>query len=294
MNSVGGVVNPVSPQGSVITNAIFDRHFYSYRANGNAKRQALMDEIHEGTADPAVFSMMPRELSFRLSDAMSRPLNRPACGGVNDLPLKIFTSFNCFPVTKNMAHIDTVCGTMHDVASMLKQVILSERARFVGVPLIPIKAAVDHQKDTVSVCCGGSTTIVNTGPQSIQTGDTVVVVIPTTQAERAHQQMFAQQNGEPARKVLAMTLPFRPAEVLHTANTFVNAMKDSAFRHGMKPIVDDLRNTAPGFAALIDSGDEVTAEQTMYIIKSVTNVVGVALTSARKGAQFDILIRGGL
>lgn len=144
MGSLGGVSNPITPQAAVVTNGEYDRWFKEWRTRGY-KETSFGPINGEHSADPAVYSMMPRELCFRLADSMDMLISRPACGGVNDLPLKIFTSFNSFPVdTGVFADIDRVCAhpAHQAVGEMLKQVFLNERAVFVGVPLIPINASI--------------------------------------------------------------------------------------------------------------------------------------------------------
>jgi hypothetical protein len=143
------------------------------------------------------FNIMPRELCFRLLPEYDKILSRAVPSAGHDHGPRVFTSFNAFPFV--------------DLAKQVKDVKdLRTELVFVGVPLIPIDAGNANQKDGVSICVAGATTINNSGPFRISAGQLVAWDVPKAFSgtdKYAGAKDLVKVSGTPARKALAMTVP---------------------------------------------------------------------------------------
>lgn len=150
-----------------------------------------------------------------------------------------------------------------------------------------------YQKDTVSVCVAGGTTITNTGPDKISIGSKVYVHIPTSYAERASQASYARQNGQPEGKALGMTMEFKPVEMNARVKGFCTMMSDAETRVKLNKLAHRLgMGTNPIFKTLCMNPEGPSFDEAYYLVLSTVRFIGTALTEAPKGRQFDVLVRG--
>lgn len=295
---------PVSPQGSIVSNGIYDRHFYMWRT-GHGSASTMGQSIFPKSTSPDNFSLMQRELAFRLSDSANRYIGRPSAGGVNDVALKVFSSFNNYPAFVDLAAIDACfAGAGQDgpeLAKLTKQLVLGEFLQFVGVPLTSIYATNPDGigKDTVGLCAGGSTTIINTGERRIEAGQAVAFEIPLVEGDRKTQITSATTNGEPQQKVLASTVPYTKADLTADAAMFVNAFQnDPSLADNIQAVMAKHTLSALYKSLAVVKG-AMSNPSMLYaavrgMLESRGRVIGTALSSARPGYQLDIMIKGGL
>jgi hypothetical protein len=167
----------VTPLANVVANGIIDRYFANWRS-----KQTIAD-FQSG--DPHVFTIATRDLVFRLKDKKSIDIVRPGQGGVNDVPLKVFSSFNNWPTSK-LGPID-------------------ESVLFVGVAALPVDYNNKNSKDTLAVIIAGSVTIANTGTYEIEAGQKICWMVPDKQTEQRTKKQKLQ--GQPLDKQLFQTVP---------------------------------------------------------------------------------------
>lgn len=294
--------NPAVPQSPVVINGWFDRHFSIYRRNKSA------DGLFEGGVSPENFNIMPRELGFVLIDRWDKILSRPDSARGSDYGPRIFTSVNAFPATDlgmgGGGRGGRGGGGGSDWTEKLHY--LRQQVRFVGVPLVAIDAANANQKDGVAICVAGSTSIFNTGNKRICTGQLVMWDFPPQYMGGG----VAVPPGQPSGKRLFMTVPADagltarelmdqvwPADDGNTLAEFKHGKRD---RHSeLNPDVDVLRerinklknNQANGLTRLALT--ELLAGMTTSLAGAHRRVIGLALSSAEPGEQFDILFRSG-
>lgn len=274
--------NPVTPQAPVVINGWFDRHFSVYRSN----RVSGGKQLYPGLAIEN-FNLMPRELGFALVDRWDKWLSRPDTARGSDYGPRIFTSVNGFPTD----HLDTHGGPSSMLRELRKQVV------FVGVPLVAIDAANANQKDGVAICVAGSTSIFNTGNKRINTGELVLWDFPPN-FER-----YGAKNsphGEPHSKHLFMTVP---ADTTASAQQLLDEVwdaKDAESKSGKRPrddldpdvevVLSQLNKLQVNDRTAVNSFAKAV---TMAVSSAHRRAIGLALSSAEPGEQFDILIRTG-
>ena len=158
--------NPLVPQSPVVVNGWNDRHFANVRRNKSGGGSPYTN------VSPENFNIMPRELCFTLTSDWDKHLSRPDSSRGSDYGPRVFTSANGFPVDIQRLRNAARAGQQE------LRIALRAEVAFVGVPLTAIDAANANQKDGVSICVAGATSIINTGPKRIATGDLVMWDFP--------------------------------------------------------------------------------------------------------------------
>lgn len=175
--------NPITPQSPVVVNGWFDRHFCTWRQRNAASRHSAGSPFDDVSVEN--YNILPRELAFKLIPEFDKYIQRPASSAGHDHGPRIFTSVNGFPFFDS--------PIVKDPRALRDYVV------FVGVPLISIDAGNANQKDGVSISVAGSTTITNTGPLRINTGQLVMWDIP--KALPSISQELTKVNSVPRNKV---------------------------------------------------------------------------------------------
>lgn len=295
--------NPITPQAAVVVNGWFDRHFASWRQKSQATRWCAKNPFEDVSLEN--FTVLPRELAFKLLPEHDMWIQRPAATAGGDNGPRVFTSANGFPFFED--------PDGKDVKSLRDSVV------FVGLPLIPIDAGNPNQKDSVSIMVSGSTSIYNTGPQRIAAGDLVVWDLPkrTDRAQRG----VNTPAGVPRNKALFVTLPLdaRDDDSAACARATLREILDEAAgvayrgeedqrvakraRRDLDPDMALVSQTYKIMAQSLNEDNVPNARRAVHnFVESVLlqmnaklnrRIIGRALSSAEPGESFDILLRGG-
>jgi hypothetical protein len=258
-----------------------------------------MDLFSDASAEN--FNLMPRELAFKLTPEYDKYLSRSVQSAGLDHGPRIFTSLNLFPFFNNPGGDKSPKD-------------LREEMVFVGVPLIPIDASNANQKDSVSICVAGATTISNTGPYRINAGQLVAWDIPTALADArgTRNNLLVKLPGTPARKALFMTVPvdgpgeagvtpFNVEDLLAAVVALGNGTANKRKRRRNAADLDTVSKTYQKMLQDAASGGTDAQPAVLSFLKgfflllaqSHRRVIGIALSSAESGEQMDILLRGG-
>ena len=271
---------PVTQQAVVSVNAGYDRHFCNYRKQLDDKRKHA-DFV---TQDDSCFTIQQRELVFRLNPRFDGLISRPKANGINDISLKVFSSVNNFPSHTEIERFSS--PLMHNFQQMH---ILRSAITFVGVAVQPIFYENTNSKDTVAVQVAGSHTIWNTGDKIIKPGQLVVWDIPkpkNLQPAGKKQRMIP---GEPLDKKLFATLPIESV-FEDTDGTKLYDFLEYVDKVHLK----DSPTTAEGNAmdAAVRANDHKAYNKILLTLYEEirSRIIGVALSGANPGEQFDILI----
>jgi hypothetical protein len=237
--------------------------------------------------------MMPRELGFKLIPEFDKYIQRPASSAGHDHGPRIFTSVNGFPFFDS--------PVLKDPRALRDYVV------FVGVPLISIDAGNANQKDGVSICVAGSTTITNTGPLRINTGQLVMWDIP--KALPSISQELTKVNSVPRNKALFMTVPVDvdatddggvlgldvdDALQAITADTGGEAKRARRNLTDVDVVREAYKRCEGKTGEAFDSAMQDMLKSFFLLLQQQhRRVIGIALSSAEPGESFDILFRGG-
>lgn len=271
--------SPVTQQAVVTVNAGFDRFFSSYR---KAQKSDAVDDRYT-TTDDNCYTVMQRELVFRLNPSYNRLINRPDTQGVNDMALKVFSSANKFP-NANSLKVRLSGDGLSERESLMRNAV-----SFVGVATTPVDYMNTNQKDTLAVQVGGSCTIWNTGTKVIRPGQKIIWDFPDLDLS-ASSKLKRKISGEPIEKKLFATMPLESAYLNSSgqATDFVTAI------FGVdNPLGDPKGAEGKSLKASISkltTGPESVEAHKQYLKKVIVmyeelraRVIGIALSGAAPG-----------
>jgi len=294
----------------VVLNGRFDRHFMNVR-----KRKAAGKDNHvlAGSTNDNMFDIMPRELGMMLRQTHDADISRPI-NYEKDREIRIFTSANAVPglgLSDQMKKMN-----MADISAQREfRAHLRDQFVFVGVPQTKVIAANTNQTDAVAVQVSGSVTIFNTGVYEINAFDLVCWDIPYAAAKESDGSSSSNPAGIPDGKQLFHTVPLRLGSREDASEVPGNR---SLSRSAVDDIFDSLKNgginSANGMYKKRKRGNEMSTwealvktmhakpndEQAMKNVLAYwthaqhrfnSRVIGVALSKARPGEQFDILLQ---
>jgi hypothetical protein len=209
---------PTTQQAVVTVNAGLDRLYCNYRKNVDTKRSwtALI------TSDDHAFSIVQRELCFKLKDKHDGMISRPSCSGINNLSLKVFSSANnlTLPAGGNNGHEDS--------RIMKYRQQMRDMFTFVGVATTPLDYLNTNSKDTLALQIAGSISIYNTGPVQIRAGQRLIWDVPSLDLNNNSRKRTIR--GEPTSKRLFMIMPLedalteKRASIADGSNDFTNTL----------------------------------------------------------------------
>jgi hypothetical protein len=282
---------PVTQQAVVTVNAGFDRFFCNARKD---MKDTNLDDRYKKTDDHC-FTIQQRELVFRLNPKHNRLITRPdSFNGVNDIALKVFSSCNSFPD----ARLFKTSLQKTPLSTFSKDAVLRNAISFVGVALQPVDYMNTNQKDNVAVQVAGSCTIWNTGTHVIRPGQKIVWNFPGAPGSGSKRK---QPTGEPINKMLLSVAPLESelADNKSMSYDFVSAL--FAIHDPMPATGAPATDEAISLAASITMPGDTAAEmKDKYIEFSKkllvlyeelrSRVIGIALSGAAPGDQFDIML----
>ena len=209
--------------------------------------------------------------------------------------------------------------------------LLREQLIFVGVPLTKVLTANQNQTDAVSVQVSGSVTIFNTGIYDIQLGDLVMWDIPYATTQESMMMKSKTAGGLPETKMSFWTVPMRMGvredadmdgasarSIAHcTTVDIFHAINNPDTTDGAPAIKKRKRDTnklpswaemkAQLFRKVVASNnakannydtpevDDALRNLLMYYSNASqrygNRVIGIALSKARPGENFDILLQ---
>lgn len=297
---------PVTQQAVVTVNAAIDRVFANYRKNLKSTPDWLK------TSDDYCYSIMPREMVFRLRDKYDTRISRPSCtNGVNDIALKVFSNCNNMPISD--ADIQ-MSGGRHN-SSLSKT--MREMVTFVGVATTSIDYTNNNQKDTLALQIGGSITTWNTGYSTIRPGQKLVWDVPNPNIGNRKRKIIS---GEPKDKALFVLTPLEDAfknmsdfngvvntndfiSILHDIHSHTGPVPaknddDAATLHFLfKTLKDTIRKSAVAADEEIASDIEINEAAKNYnraIVEMYneinSRVIGIALSGGAPGDMIDIML----
>lgn len=288
--------SPVTQQAVVSVNAGFDRLFSNYRKGLGSAKTVL------SSADDHVFTVQQRELVFRLNPRFDKLINRPMLNGINDLALKVFSSCNNWPKPGNIGMSFSNGRPMSDDAARRAMVT------FVGVAVTPVDFMNTNQKDNLAVQVAGSCTIYNTGSKPIRAGQKVIWdfgIDETKEGTNKRKRISGQPSGKVHFQVLPLEAAFGDADVTKaTATDFVSFLMSYHKHIGPNPATtEEAASLAKSIASLVPAGG-IPAGSTLdtdamktYLRKVLvmyeevrSRVIGIALSGAAPGEQFDIML----
>jgi len=177
----------VTPLASVVVNGMIDRYF----ANWRAKQTSNVDFQSN---DLGVYTIAQRDLVFRLKDNKNNIIIRPGANGINDVQLKVFSSYNSWPKR----------ALGNGVSEPIESSVI-----FVGVALLPVDYLNKSSKDTVAILVGGSITIRNTGDSCIYPGQKICWIADQfdSKKRKGDGNPSAWAEGQPRDKLLFKIIP---------------------------------------------------------------------------------------
>lgn len=296
--SGGGMANPNMTQAVAIQNYFFDRHFVNFRKHQKQYYSPFGDVTTE-----EVFDLKTRELAFMLKKSTDSFVQRNV-NPQKDHELRVFSSANGLP-----DFFSNIRDQNADIASIRDSIV------FAGVPLVDIRAGNENQSDAVAVMVSGSTTIFNTGSFDIGVGDIILWDLPVVDGTPSAARP-AQPYGIVTRKKLFRTVPLSFASLGANGATQSAASGDTV--RGLfeslqkKAIVGGAQRVGKGdfdarraeiwqtltddvHKAAKDSDDEGFKRALGNMLLGWTaewealmrRKIGVALSNARPGQQFD-------
>lgn len=271
-----------------------------------------------GNADDCNFDVMPRELGMMLRQTYDSEISRPI-NYEKDREIRIFTSCNAMPMlnviddTKEFSDIHT------DDRRRKWRALLRDQLVFVGVPLTQVLHGNDNQPDMVSIQVSGSTTIFNTGSHDINAFDLICWDVPFASTSDTGGNKAKTPTGLPGTKMVFHTVPLRlgarddseappSRSIAHsTTEDVYRSLGDSKSGNAVhEQYRKRKRNEAPLawdvlrealFAAAGDKDQEEKCLKSVLMYWTNTHmrymhrVIGVALSKARPGEPFDILLQ---
>jgi len=288
--------SPVTEQAVVSVNAGFDRFFCNFRQR---QPNDKMDSRYVSTDDHS-FTVMQRELVFRLNPKYDNLITRPAgFNGVNDMALKVFSSANRFPDPGLLRVSMSAHKTMNDFQ---KDFLLRDALAFVGVAKQPVDFLDTNSKDTVAVQIGGSCTIWNTGGYTIRPGQKLVWDLPLDANKPGTKRK--QPAGEPAQKYLFSVAPLESVLQLNAPNhDFATALFDMHDPWSAAPTEEgkflkknlDLMQAQFKDSVPKDKKPFVDfARHVMILYEEVrSRVFAIALSGGAPGQQVDVMLCSG-
>ena len=277
--------NPITPQAPVVVNGWFDRHFATWRTRNQSNPKCAGNPFDDVSQEN--FSVLPRELAFKLLPQYDKWIQRPASAHNSDNGPRIFTSLNGFPFFESGMKVDKARARAraNTIAHLRPRAPaasgggtgaqdpkdLRDSVVFVGLPLIAVDAKNPNQKDSISLMVAGSTTITNTGPQRISAGDLVVWDVPTK--SRTSSAPSAVPAGVSRSKALFWTLP-------------LNARDDNVLR-GEKSNIMEARARTERLARAFRRAHCFTLRASAQVVRSAMNLPAVksALTDNARGPK---------
>jgi hypothetical protein len=278
--------NPVTQQAVVTVNAGFDRHFCNYRKNLIASNKVPATELH--TSDDNCYTVQQRELVFRLKPMYDDKTNKPRGTGVNDIALKVFSSINNFFMPSKVMPLTKL---PQDWKSQVMSAV-----SFVGVAVTPADYTNHNFKDNLAVQVAGSCTIANTGSSSITAGQLVCWDIPEMAKVGKKRALPA---GEPLDKYLFATVPLD--DILEDKKTTTRSydfarffVKAHSLDVGKTATDDEVKNHFIELTQNSTDFEELIRFVCMNYEQMVrSRIIGIALSSAQPGDNFDILLQSG-
>lgn len=289
--STDGIGNSITPQSFVVVNGQFDRAFAQKRISQSARTASPWGNVTEDTA-----SMHKHELCMMYTDAATMP--RGHSGGINDPNLRMFTSANGIPVSSEIkAGSKTETEMMQEAGNWTTlRRILRSRMSFIGVNLTTMPSVSTGNTHSSCVVAGAVTTI-NTGNAVLDIGSRVVWDLPFFDSDDRSGQCVASY-GSPQQKKLFMTLPYDKelASSVGSALQYIEDKKDS------DQDAKEAFNLIAAYesAAAKGSSSNISARaQLQELLKGLVEiqkeldfrVIGTALTRAKPGEPFDLLLR---
>lgn len=280
---------PVTQQAVVTVNAGFDRFFCLHRkAETDASK---LDDRYMSTDDHC-FTVQQRELVFRLNPVYNDVISRPdRYNGVNDMALKVFSSANRFP--SHLAFKSRMGGG--PLSSAGRDAVLRSAVSFVGVAQQPVDFMNTNQKDNVAVQVGGSCTIWNTGTRPIRPGQKIVWTFPAGTEQVGAGRKRKHIAGEPVDKHLFAVQPleaeFSDGKSM-AAHDFVSALFSIHDPFSAAPETEEgkaLKKVTDG-ALTRDKLIDYTRKAIVLYEEVRSRVIGIALSGANPGQQFDIML----
>lgn len=284
---------PVTQQAVVTVNAGFDRYFCAVRKSQGEDKS----DDRFLSSDDHCYTIQQRELVFRLNPKYNGLINRPdTFNGVNDMALKVFSSANNFPAARRLK----MTLSRSALSEFGKDAVLRDAVTFVGVAVQPVDYLNTNQKDNVAVQIGGSCTVWNTGNKVIRPGQKIIWDFPedTTKIAGGKRKAIL---GEPNDKRLFATLPLESAytDAKTTAYDFVSAVFAIHDPLAAAPPTDEGRSLGKSIAKITAANDDdvrklALAEYSRKLLilyeELRTRVIGIALSGAAPGGQFDIVL----
>jgi hypothetical protein len=284
---------PVTQQAVVSVNTGFDRHFCNYR-------KQLDDKVKHSdyiSANDHVYTIQQRELVFRLNPRYDAMINRPKANGINDITLKVFSSVNNFPAANEIERFSNPNLKMHQANAILRSAI-----SFVGVAVQPIFYENTNSKDTVAVQVSGSHTVWNSGDRQIRPGQLVVWDLPGSLKQQNAAKRKRMIPGEPMDKHLFATIPLECSFEDASGQKLYDFINYVEKVHEPHRVAEDVLRQAPidyatpeGKALGTALGNGLNTEMYNKILLTMyeeirSRIIGVALSGAQPGEQFDILL----
>jgi len=275
---------PVTQQAVVSVNAQIDRLFANHRKNLDTN--SICDKT-SSKGDDHVYTIQQRELCFRVNSQYDKFMSRPASNGMNDLSLKVFSSVNNFPCNWINMVSQNATAKLHDYGSVFS---------FAGVAQQPLDYFDKNSKDTLALQVGGSCTIYNTGTQTIRPGQMIAWAFPNLDDHRPNKRQIS---GEPLAKILVATIPadtflstddgnvYNFVEYLMHAHAHVD--ETSAKTPEAKILADRLAKVKDKSTSSKDVASYLQCVLTMFA-ENNSRVIGMALSGATPGQQFDIML----
>ena len=304
---------PLRTPPQVALNGRYDRYFSNFRKRGvSGKRWKLLPS----TVEDSNFDVMPRELAMMLRQTYDSDISRPI-NYEKDREIRIFTSANAMPML-NTDDTKTNFDEMDMTRRRQWRAHLRDQLVFVGVPLTQVLHGNQNQPDMVSIQVAGSTTIFNTGCYDINAFDLVCWDVPLATTVDTNGTKPVTPNGLPASKLVFHTVPLRLGarddsdapkgrSIAHctTEDVFRSMFNDKSGNgsHGefrkrkrfeQPPVWDKLFTDL--FSAATDDEKKTRLKAVLMYwtnthLRYMHRVIGVALSKARPGEPFDIILQ---
>jgi hypothetical protein len=291
---------PTTQQAVVTVNAGLDRLYCNYRKNVDTKRSwtALI------TSDDHAFSIVQRELCFKLKDKHNQMISRPSSNGINDLSLKVFSSAN------NLTLPAGLHGTQEDNRIMKYRQQMRDMFTFVGVATTPLDYLNTNSKDNLALQVAGSISIYNTGPTQIRAGQRLIWDVPSLDLNNNSRKRTIR--GEPTSKRLFVVMPLEDALIEKSAaiadgsNDFTSTLH-LVHKHATHAAPPDSTEEAQVLHSLwkqmVEHGgtDELAEKSTKEYNRAIlhmynevySRVIGIALSGGQTGEQIDVMLCSG-
>lgn len=307
-----GQSNPVTQQSQVVLNGRYDRYFTNYRKRQTANKRKC---ILAGPVEDEHFDIMPREIGMMLRQTHDADISRPI-NYEKDREIRIFTSANALP---GLGCDDKEITSMDEQKKFRAH--LRDQLVFAGIPQTKVLAGNDNQTDAVAVQVSGSVTIFNTGVFDINAFDFVCWDIPFATTKEYSGKKPVTPQGLPSGKMSFHTVPLRlgarddAGDVPGARSIARNAIDDilmsleTSSNGSVGEFKAKKRKRADGedtfWKRMVDSlfdahgeSDEVKKDRLKTVLTYWTHahhrfhsrIIGVALSKARPGEPFDILL----